>query len=92
MHGALAAQDSVFPMTAAQRVHRRLFRSSRTSAKTAVWAEVEEDRTGRDVRWKRLTWVRQEPHVVNAMGLCPLLRQEENVQEKRGMGAVVGGL
>ena len=92
LHGALAAQDSVFPMTAAQRVHRRLFRLSRTSAKTAVWAEVEEARTGRDVRWKRLTCVRQEPHVVNAMGLCPLLRHEENVQEKRGVGAVVGGL
>ena len=50
LHSALAAHGSVLPLTAAQRVQRRLFRSSRTSAKTAVWAEVEEAKMGRDVR------------------------------------------
>ena len=48
-HGALAAHGSVFPLKAAQRVQRRLFRPSRTSAKTAVWEEVEEAKKGREV-------------------------------------------
>ena len=37
-----------------------------------------------------MTWVTHEPHVVNAMGLRPLLLHDVNVQEKRGAGAVVG--
>ena len=50
LHSALAAHGSVLPLTAAQRVQRRLFRPYRKSAKTAVWAEVEEAKTGQDVR------------------------------------------
>ena len=69
LYGALAAQGCVFPMTSTQRVQRRLFRPSRTSAKTAAWAAVEHSRTGREVRWNRLTCVTHEPHVVNEMGL-----------------------
>ena len=94
LHGALGAQGSVLPMTAAQRVQRRLFRLSRTSAKTPAWAAVDEARTGRVVRWDLLVWVRYEAQVVKVMGLWPLLLHDVNEQEKRGAGAgggVLGG-
>jgi len=92
LHGASAAQGSVFPMTAAQRVQRRLFRPSSASAKTPTWADVDEARTGREVRWARLEWVRNEAQDENVIGLWPLLLHDVNVQEKGGAGAVVGVL
>ena len=84
MHGALAAQGSVLSMTAAQRVQRRLFRPSRTSAKTAAWAAVDEARTGRVVRWYLRVWVRHAAQVEKEMGLWPLLLHDVNEQEKGG--------
>ena len=87
MHGALAAQGSVLPMTAAQRVQRRLFRPSRTSAKTAAWAAVDEARTGRVVRWYLRVWERHAVQVEKEMGLWPLLLHDVNKQERRGAGA-----
>ena len=92
LHGASAAQGSVFPLTAAQRVQRRLFHSFSASAKTTTWAEVDEARTGREVRWARLVCERNEAQVVNAVGLRPLLLHDVNVLEKRWAGAVVGVL
>ena len=92
LNDAFGAQGSGFRKTAAQRVQRRLFRPSSASAKTATWADVEEARTGREVRWARLVWVRHEAQEVNVLGLWPLLLHDVNVQEKRGAGAVVGVL
>ena len=76
-------------MMAAHRVQRRLFRPSSASANTATWAEVDEYRTGCEVRWDLLVWVRNEAQVANAVGLRPLLLHDVMVQEKRGAGAVV---
>ena len=69
LHGAFAAQGSVLPKTATQRVQRRLFRPSSASVKMATWADVEEARTGREVRWARPVWVRHETQEVNVVGL-----------------------
>ena len=84
LHGALAAQDCVFPMKTAHRTHRRLLCASRVSAKTAACADGDDERMGRVVRWKRFVCAKHLPQTGNVLGLCLLLLHDVNVQEKRG--------
>lgn len=67
-------------------MHRRgtcfFLRASSASAKTPICATVEEAINGVVARWKRFTWVMQEPQVVKVMGLCLVYLYHVKVLEK----------
>lgn len=80
LHEALHAQGCVFVLTEAHLTHSRRLSSSRAVEKTPIFPAVDEERTGRMLRWKLLAWVRQDSQVVRIFGSSPLLLHDVNDQ------------